>query len=234
MLLILIGSTTLASADVISLTGGDPSGGLTLNNTAVVDAFLSPNYMSGIDNLVFQGVTFHAFLGNPDFTTDATLFIPPLTSDTAANAGFTNVVSPTTEDNNLLALMNAGLSYNSGNPTDVTISGLTANTPYVVDSITSLLGYMPDRSLDVGYNGNAPLLADSDPDIGENGIFDIQDTVMSNASGAITINYTSNSAPFFNAIVISDVPEPSTWAMMLAGVVFFGFWMRRKSSKFQI
>ncbi len=181
---LLLAGTSFAS--VILLTGGDPSGGLTLNPANVVGAFYAPG--SPADSQTFQGVTFTA---NPNFTYSAGRFSAN-SPDTSVNAGFTNV-TPTTQDNNLLSLMNAGLIYNGSVTTlTLTISGLADNTAYRVDSINSLIGY-DGRTNTVGYNGNAPADTVTYGTVGSpsNGIYDIHDTVTSNASGTITIEYGS-------------------------------------------
>jgi len=240
--LIFIGSAGLASAQVL-LTGGDPSGGLTLNPADVVDALYTPVSASGVapdptDTTVFQGVTFSA--------SEANITLPPaggnqlyLVSgavggpDTATNAGFTNA-TPSTEDTNLLNLVNAGLNFSS-TPLTLTIQ-VAPDTTYRIDSIISLLGYDGGRTDTVAYNGGpvADTITFPATDAGIHAIYDVEDEVTSNDQGTIQVTYDGSQGPFYSALVVSTVPEPSTWAMLAAGMAFLGFRIRRRNNGFTV
>jgi hypothetical protein len=47
--------------------------------------------------------------------------------------------------------------------------------------------------------------------------------------GNVTGAPASNGAGFLNDIVVREVPEPSTYALMLGGLAFLGFCIRRKT-----
>lgn len=223
------------SGNVIQLTGGDPSGGLTLNPADVVYALYTPvtPYSGPLGNLttggtqLFQGVTFSATNGNIVRGTsggEAYLYHnSPDTGTPGGNAGFTNAVN-TTEDNNLLALMNAGLDFSSNSDPvalTLTISNLTPNTNYQFDTLISLLGFPGARTGTVAYNGGAvadTITYPSPNSIGINNIYDVRDTVESNGSGQIVVDYSGNQGPFYSALVVSNIPEPSTYAMALGGL----------------
>jgi len=67
-----------------------------------------------------------------------------------------------------------------------------------------------------------------------NYIYAIQDVVSSTGAGEILIRYEklTGDGPTINALVVSAVavPEPSAYAMALAGLAFGGYsmWRRRK------
>jgi hypothetical protein len=151
--------------------------------------------------------------------------------ETSANAGFTNA-PPSAEDTNLLNLMNGGLAFGNGVPLTLTITA-APDTSYRIDTLISLLGYNNDdgRTVTVGYNGGS--VADTIAFTNSNSIYDVEDIVQSNSQGTIVVDYNGSEGPFYSGLVVSAVPEPSTYAMMFAGLAFLGFRLRRKSAPFQ-
>jgi len=246
VVLIFIGISAQAQiliGNVVLLTGGDPSGGLTLNTGNVIDALYTPfNTSTTLKNTtqVFQGVTFTATNANiTRGTTGGQNYLNFFTLDTSANTGFTHG-TPTTQDSNLLALMNAGLNFSSqATPAalTLTINNLAPNTNYRIDSLISLLGYSSAARTDsVAYNGGAvsDTISYPAPPTGVHNIYDMENTVQSNGSGQIVVDYSGSGGPFYSALVVSSivtVPEPSTLAMMLGGLgLFIALRLRRFKS----
>jgi hypothetical protein len=243
MLLFFIGSVSLASAQ-IQLTGGAPSGGLTLNAANVLDAIYTPidssNNFQPSDTTVFQGVTFSSGNANviPTSIADGKEYLRSGGVggiETSANAGFTNA-TPSTEDTNLLNLMNGGLNFNGSGPLTLTINNLAPNTSYRIDSLISLLGYDGGRTDTVAYNGGpvSATITFANNDFGTHAIYDVEDTVLSSNTGSILVTYNGSEGPFYSALVVSEIPEPSTYAMLLGGAAFLGFLMRRKHARLQV
>ena len=240
--LIFVSSASLASAQIL-LTGGDPSGGVTLDPNTVMTAIYTPvnqdtNFFLQGEQTVFQGVIFSAALDPNVVLPVNSSYVHPLAPDTSANTGFTNA-SPTTEDNNLLNLMNAGITY-STTPLTLTINNLTPFTSYKIDSFLSLLGYT-GRTDSVSYNGGAitQSVTFANDDVGSHSIYVLEDTVEADSLGSIQVTYSgSDDGPFYNAMVVSTIsptiPEPSTYALLLAGLAFLGFCLRRKSARFHV
>jgi hypothetical protein len=118
----------------------------------------------------------------------------------------------TTNDTNLLSLINTGVAYGSGDPMvpsknfiHVEITGLTPNGLYTVDSLVSALGYgnhgdqalNSGRQMTVTYTGattytDNPIILNGNGMAGDtlyNGIYDDRGTVLADSSGDITLNY---------------------------------------------
>ena len=222
----LVGSAAV-SASVVQLTTGDPtaiapagSTGVTLSN--VVDAIYTPVSGSALNTaantLTWQGVVFSAASANVTRAASSSQWFTPPAADTSSNAGFTNV-SPSAEDTNLLNLMNAGLAYDassSANDMSVTITGLTAGSSYRVDNIVSLVG-ISGRPDQVSYDGASAVQADTLSSASPNGIYDIYDTVSADSNGKIVVDFSGPSGPFYNAVVVSSVPEPASLELVAIG-----------------
>ena len=65
---------------------------------------------------------------------------------------------------------------------------------------------------------------------GANAVSQVTNTIYSNANGISTFTLTSNGQLAYSAAVAA-VPEPETYAMLLAGLGFMGFVARRKQAK---
>ncbi len=217
----------VVNASVIQLTTGDPtataptgSTSVTLSN--VVDAIYTPVSSSALNTaastLTWQGVAFSATSANVTRAAGAPQWFIPPSSDTSSNAGFTNI-SPSAEDTNLLNLVNAGMAYDASNGVDnmsVTITGLTVGSSYRVDNIISLVG-ISGRPDQVSYDGATPVAADTISSASPNGIYDIYDTVSADSNGEIVVDFTGPSGPFYNAVVVSSVPEPAMLGLVALG-----------------
>jgi hypothetical protein len=220
-------STGGVKASYVGLTGGDPSGGLTLNPSNVVDALYTPVHNTGPGTAaltttsgtqqVWQGVTFTPTNSNMSRSSGTyLLYSSEDTGTNSGNAGFTDT-SNTTQDTNLLDLVNAGLDYKSAT---VTVNGLSPNSTYQVDSIISLIGYGAGGRTDaVAYNGGTPTASDTITFNNTNYIYAVQDMVASTASGTITIDYSGSQGPFYSAIVVSSVPDPTTIGLLGVGTM---------------
>jgi hypothetical protein len=228
-----------ARGGIIQLTGGDPSDGLALDPNSVVAAIYTPadgNFSQSIfpsATQTFQGVTFFATPSSIARGGPSGSGVYLLGALNANSAGFSDSGSPSTQDDNLLSLINAGAYFNSEYLT-FTVSDLAPNTSYRIDTLSSNLGFSTPRSFTVSYNGGsvADTLAISGAET--NYIYAIQDVVSSNGAGEILIRYDklTGDGPTINALVVSAVavPEPSTYAMALAGLVCGGYsmWRRRR------
>ncbi len=234
-----IAGPAVVNASVIQLTTGDPtatapagSTSVTLSN--VVDAIYTPVSGSALNTaagtLTWQGVAFSATSANVTRAAGTPQWIAPNPADTSSNAGFTNG-SPSAEDTNLLNLVNAGMAFDSNGGVDnmsVTITGLTAGGNYRVDNIVSLVG-APSRPDQVSYDGASAVQADTLASPTSNGIYDIYDTVTADNNGNIVVDYTGSSGPFYNAVVVSSVPEPATLGLFAIGGMCLLLLKRRRA-----
>ena len=209
-----------APAAIIVLTGGDPgtstNGEVTLNSSNVVDAVYSP--ASNSDTTTFQGVTFEALAADTNLAINYDTHFYSSGTETASQAGFTNGANPDANDIGLLNLVNAGFDFNGNTPDTFTFSGLANYTDYTVDSFLSLINEAGGRTENVAYNSN--LTASDTPDLSQTDVVAVEDTVESTSSGTLTVHFEEGSdGAIENAIVISAAtPEPSTYALMLAGL----------------
>ena len=234
-----IAGPAVVNASVIQLTTGDPtatapagSTSVTLSN--VVDAIYTPVSGSALNTaagtLTWQGVAFSATSANVTRAAGNPQWFTPPGADTSSNAGFTNV-SPSAEDTNLLNLMNAGLAYDassSANDMSVTITGLTAGSSYRVDNIVSLVG-ISGRPDQVSYDGASAVQADTLASPTSNGIYDIYDTVTADSNGKIVVDFTGPNGPFYNAVVVSSVPEPAALGLFAIGGMCLLLLKRRRA-----
>ncbi len=225
--LMTLGFSAAVRASVIQLTTGDPTATAPVGSTSVtlsnvVDAIYTPVSNSalntGAGTLTWQGVVFSATNANVSRAATNPQWFTPFVADTSSNAGFTNV-SPSAEDTNILNLVNAGQAYdasNSANDMSVTITGLTAGSSYRVDNIVSLVG-SSSRPDQVSYDGAPAVQADTLANPTSNGIYDIYDTVSADSNGTIVVDYTGPNGPFYNAVIVSSVPEPATLGLVAIG-----------------
>jgi hypothetical protein len=227
-----------ASAEVVQLTGGDPSGGLALNPATVVVALYTPTdtqtSLFPAATQVFQGVTFSSTAANVARAASPSgvgAYLTPFVGNvTASTAGFTNASSPTTEDTNLLSLFNAGGDFNTQYMT-YTISNLAPATSYRVDTLASVLGYNGNRSYTVSYNGG--LVSGTLVPASSTYLYAFKDIVNSTGAGEIVVTYQNltGDGPTVSGLVVSAVPEPSTCVMALAGLACGGYSMFRRRKK---
>jgi hypothetical protein len=111
-----------------------------------------------------------------------------------------------------------------------TVSNLTPNTSYRVDTLASVLGYNDNRSYTVSYNGG--LVSGTLVPASSTYLYAFKDIVNSTGAGEIVVTYQNltGDGPTVSGLVVSAVPEPSTCAMALAGLACGGYslWRRRK------
>jgi hypothetical protein len=204
-----------AHAEVVQLTGGNPSDGLALDPGAVVAAIYTPsdgNFSQSIftnATQAFQGVTFAATSANVArgaSSSGTSLYLLPQVGDlTPTSAAFSNPGSPSTQDSNLLSPINAGAWFNTEYLT-FTVSNLAADTDYRVETLSSNLGYGVPRSYTVSYNSGsvADTLAFA-TSAEASYIYAIRDVVRSTGAGEITIRYDrlTGDGPAVSALAVS-------------------------------
>ena len=232
-------SAGTAEAEVVRLTSGDPSGGLVLDPSQVLAALFTPangNFSQSLvtsATQVFQGVTFSATsssVARASSPTGTNFYLTPSGTLTASSAGLTNAGSPSTEDNNLLSLFNAGGDFNTQYMT-YTVSNLSPNTSYRVDTLASVLGYNVPRSYTVSYNGG--FVSGTLVPASSTYLYAFKDIVNSTGAGEIVVTYQNltGDGPSVSGLVVSTVPEPSTCAMALAGLACGGYSLFHRRKK---
>lgn len=240
-----MGGQRASAATLTQLAGGDTIDGVDISSFTIAAGgiYAGP---STPGPLTWQGQSFtenaaNATVNNIAFAGVGS-FLAASSADTATTASFTNPGSPSTEDTNLLALVNAGLAFN-GTTFTATASGLTIGNTYRVDLISSSLGYT-GRDPEVSLNGDtATFTMDTAHAASNHLIWDWNDTAVAVDNGfgigKIDMVFTKGTVaqgPLVNAILVSDIPEPSTYAMALGGFgMFLGLQrIRSRRSRFSV
>ena len=225
---ILLARISAADAStIVPLTGGDPSGGLTLNASNVVVA----QALSGNPTATVQGVSFNS-LG------------PGVTFSFTDNRGdFSSSPNPVTfagsdaNDTALLSVINQGLQFSDtsgGLKVEINVGGLKPNTAYAADSIVTLYGNYNARSESIAYNGTTavPLVS-----LTPNGVaYDVHSITTSTAGGNLVVDYNGipgmGDGPVVTAFVLTAVtPEPSSFLLASAWALIGLFAAVRRRSK---
>jgi hypothetical protein len=214
--LALVSSAQAAPIPVTNFSFETPGGNFAVNNNPTVLPGWTVNSPSYYGNQTIVGQfanpgnsegSAYLFM-NLDFTSSATTTSDPVT--TIAN----NTIYKLT-----VALGNHNQTGAYGDPGDMTISLLANNVLVPGATLTILNGTIPNgyfQDYNIGFTtGNADLL------FGEN--LTIQ---LGTASGGQT------QASFDNVrLDATEVPEPSTYAMMLGGLAVLAFSVRRKGAQ---
>jgi hypothetical protein len=139
------------------------------------------------------------------------------TNFSGADGGFTSA-SPSSS---AYASVLAGCAYVAGQVGTVTISGLTANDEYQVQ-LWNATGVNYGEADNTDYSGVAPLTLGG-------GDYALGTFTATGSTESFTYTYDSNSHGFgvVSDIAVRELPEPSTWALMLGGVAFLLLLTRR-------
>ena len=211
-----------ASAVTTTLTGGDTADGLVLTGTLAGAIFTN----SGGTGATTTPITLQNYTLSPYTTNGATVSNITATgatvltrdgfvaAETPTSAGFTNPTTPSANDTALINVVNSGLLYAAGTASvTFTIKGLTAGTSYNLNFLTCATGYGA-RSEVVSINGAAGDLINI---TNVNAIYDTTDIGVASGTGTITAVLSeggtgTQDGDFTNAVIVTTVPEPSTWA----------------------
>jgi len=223
----LLACVSPAHASVVLLSGGDLGEGLTLIPANVVAA----RHVRDL-NPTLQGVAFPTNSGLIIFSASGGGFLYP----TAYVAN-----SNTSNDLALNSLMNTAIFGNASNLI-VTVSGLNAGQSYVTNLLlTEYAGPgAGQRDLNFSYNGGTAIDAfrTGSAPLGYN----VQNNAVANNFGIITIAinspgeyidnvFTTGNFPVLSAVIVSSVPEPSSFALLAIGGVFTAFIRGRRGRK---
>ena len=141
-------SLSVVQASIVQLTGGDASGGLVLDPNHVVVA----EALSGNPNATVQGVNFNSLASGVGFSYTANRGNFPASPNSVSFTG------SDANDTGLLKVINEGLQFSDGGDNfniEVTVTGLTPNAPYAVDSIVSLYGDYNPRSESISLTASS-------------------------------------------------------------------------------
>jgi hypothetical protein len=171
--------------------------------------------------LTINTVTFGSLSTSGNSHTDGIITITNGDGTGAYGASFTTTPPSSTSYSDLV---NTG-TFGENSDT-VTIGGpLVLGNTYQVESWSYYTG---DGTATTTYSGSTPVSLTNS--IGQFSI----GTFVATASPETYTYSTGGGHNFVNAVSVRDltvaVPEPSTWAMMLGGLVMLGFCVRRKAS----
>jgi hypothetical protein len=160
---------------------------------------------------------------------------PVLTGDLFGDTGYTpSSDSVTTPAGKTIAI---GLTVGSNphfNYNDFNVFVMFTNTggTYTDDAI-GLVG--------PGAQFDANNVAVTDVSLGQSSAdyleFNVQNLKSSGGTYLVLSSYTTGATAYLGAVSfesIAEIPEPSTYALMLGGLAFLGFLIRRKSARFSV
>jgi hypothetical protein len=214
-----VGAILLAGAGTVSaqvtttvLTGGDAGQGLTLDAVNVVTAW---NVQGG--GYTLQGVNFTSRPAGSSFN-----------GSIAFGGGETSA-----DDLALAGLINEG-AFAIGTPLLFTFSGLTPHAAYRFDLLQSTLGYS-GREQAILVNDDLVTLVSLAPGVAYNTAF----STTADGDGGIVLSLAASAGyggtgyqdgEVLNALVLTAVPEPATYAVLL-GLIALGVAWRRNGSR---
>ncbi|QYM79043.1 PEP-CTERM sorting domain-containing protein [Horticoccus luteus] len=212
----LLTAALVSAQTTIALTGGDAGDGLALDSTRVVYAY---NF-NGTGPVTAQGVTFAPY-------------------SIGYNVGPYNAISDdpfngsqASADDNAFRSILKSVAYDGGHGLQIDFSGLTADTPYRVD-LLYYSGNFNSREEAIFANGDRIGFVTASQTQPQDTYF----VASADNTGSLTL-FVASSGPYggtgfqdgavANAVVLSSIPEPSTFAA-IAGVVVIAFalWRRR-------
>ena len=215
-----------AAAVTTTLTGGDAADGLILNGTLAGAIFTNSGGTGATTTpITLQGYTVSPYTANGATVSNITATGAQIltrdgfvAAETPTSAGFTNPTTPSANDTALINIVNSGLLYAAGTASvTFTISGLKAGTSYNLNFLTCATGYGV-RSEVVAINGAAGDLINI---TNVNAVYDTTDTAVASGTGTITAVFSeggtgTQDGDFTNSVIVTTVPEPSTWATVAA------------------
>jgi hypothetical protein len=185
---------------------------------------------NGVAGVGGTNTLFNALTGNP--ASDGAISVTIGDGQGAYGASFTTATPSSTSYSDLV---NTGV-FGAGGASTVTLTGLTVGSEYQIQSWSYYSGDSATATTDYsnGLLSSNPLyVSDAVSLLNQTGQFAIGTFTATSADESFDFS-TTGGHQFINDVSVRDLtvaaPEPSTWAMMLGGLVMLGFCVRRKAS----
>jgi hypothetical protein len=259
---------TVAHAQIVSTGALDTDGSNVITATSgetLIDAITfsgtygQPSSETAAEFQTVNGDTFTSAQAALGTYTGYTLTAPATGSFTAAD--FDSDSSPhkvsgsVTTSDAIYPIVSGGFvafgpNYTSQQPTDLTLTGLTAGTTYTAQLFFSGGTDRTATVSDLTSSSNVVIVEDGGSDNGttaassfvEAPVYALETFTATGTSEEFAVNaggtpqtvqsngdgVDGNQLDFSSFALVQDAPEPSTWAMMLAGVGLLAYTLRRR------
>jgi hypothetical protein len=194
------------------------------------------NATGNASDVITSGSLFAAATTGPTTTLNGVTFANAFSSSIVLSGvdTITGIYSnPNFADSNYNQSLSVGAYSNSGNPFSITISGLTIGNTYALQIFEPFWNNNWATAFTAGNTSGLVNLTGPDQGVGASEVPQFVTGTFTALTGTQTITLSSPTSYVLVAAmqvrdVTTDVPEPASWAMLIAGFGLTGAAMRRR------